>query len=351
MPPARKEVNVAATSAKIIYENLKAFGLTRAQVRKLLPEWWSPEAEKHPDGIAELCALISRRLSLDLTSLLRGEIRRKSSAVSLAYKHSAAATPQSLQGATSIALSLADAVAAAMRNHHLQIPNSAQEFAAIARQVGNGIVGLESLINACWSSGIPIVPMPNLPVGIRKMDGAVIKVGARPIILISKKKSSRAWLGFIVAHEIGHIGCQHLERSGSIIDVSLQEQATYETESTSDIQEREADAFALNLLGGDAVERIISTWPTWTSPAELAVRAREAHADLGVESGHLILRYAFKTKKWPDSMSALNYLSEDTNAEAVMQQALRANLNLDLVADDLKDLVCQITGIEDTAQG
>lgn len=54
----------------------------------------------------------------------------------------------------------------------------------------------------------------------------------------------------IVAHELGHIGCGHLEGDGSIIDVSLQEQATYEAESSSDSQEREADKYALNLLGG-----------------------------------------------------------------------------------------------------
>lgn len=340
---------MAVTSAKTIYENLKVFGLTRAQIRKLLPSWWSPEAEKHPDGLAELCLLISRRLSLDLPSLLRGDIVRKSAAVALAYKHSAAATPQSLQGATSIALSLADAVAASMQDSVISPPKSAEAFAKIARANGSGLVSLESLIETCWDSGIPVVPMPNLPVGIRKMDGAVIKVGNRPVILISKKKSSRAWLSFIVAHEIGHIGCGHLEKTGSIIDVSLQEQTTFEVETTGDLQEREADTFALNLLGGNAVEETISKWPTWASPVDLAVRARESHAALGVESGHLILRYAFKTKRWPDCMSALHFLSEDTNAEAVMQRALRDNLDLDSIADDLRDLVVQITGIENSS--
>jgi hypothetical protein len=342
---------MTVTTSKVLYEGLKEFGLTRAQVRKLLPQWWSPDAEKHPDGMAELCMLISRRLSLDLQALMRGEVLRKNNGHTLAYKHSATVTAQSLQGATSIALSLAEAVSAAMGDKEVNLPNSPSSFAKQAREIGGGVVGLESMIKSCWHSGIPVVPMPNLPVGVRKMDGAVIMAGRRPVILISKKRSSRAWLAFIVAHEIGHISCKHLEASGSIIDVSLQEQTTFEVESSMDAQEREADKFALTLLGGNAADDVVRSWPTWLSPVEIAVRARQAHAALHIESGHLVLRYAFQTKRWPDGMTAMNFLSEDTNAEEVMRRYLRANLDLDLVAEDLRDLVVQITGLDTTESG
>jgi hypothetical protein len=334
------------TNTKIIYDQLKEIGLTRAQVRKLLPDWWSPEAEKYPDGIAEFCVLISRRLSLDLVSLMNGVLGINRSASVVAYKHRADATLQSLQASTCIATSLAQAVIAAMPQPYIPMSPSPTDFAALSKKNGNGLVSLSSLIDSCWSIGIPIIPIPNLPVGIRKMDGAVIKVGSRPAIIMSKKKSSRAWLSFILAHEIGHIGCGHLGDEGSIIDVSLQEQATYESESSADLQEREADAFALSLLGGTAVDGAISGWPTWCSPVDIAVRAKESAPSLGVESGHLVLRYAFKTKRWPDAMSALAFLSEDSGAELVMKSALKQNLNLDLVAEDLKDLVCQVTAID-----
>lgn len=332
--------------AKSIYEKLKEIGMSRAQVRKILPEWWSPEIEQHSDSIAELCMLLSRRLSLDFAALMRGDIQQKEASLSVAYKHRSDASPLSLQASTCIATSLAQAVISAMPKAYAPIPSAPEFFTALARNAGGGIVGLSSLIDACWSIGVPVIPIPNLPVGIRKMDGAVIKVSNRPAIIVSKKKSSRAWLAFIVAHEIGHIGCGHLERNGSIIDVSLQEQATYEAESSSDIQEREADNYALALLGGDAVEQIISEWPIWSSPVDLAVKSRESAAKLGIESGHFILRYAFRSKRWPDAMTALRYLSEDADAEQVMKLSLKRNLDLDLVADDIRDLVCQVTGIE-----
>ena len=332
--------------AKIIYDSLKALGLTRAQVRKILPDWWSPEAEKHADGVAELCVLVARRLSLDVSALMKGEIRQKPFATAVAYKHRADATPQSLQASTSVATSLAHAVVASMNTTYTGISSRPEVFAAKAKEVGNGVVSLYSLVEACWSIGVPVIPIPNLPLGIRKMDGAVIRVGDRPAIIISKKKSSRAWLAFIVAHEIGHIGCGHLERDGSIIDVSLQEQATYEVESSSDADEREADNYALTLLGGTAVEHAIESWPEWASPVDLAVRAREKSHELGVESGQMVLRYAFKTKRWPDSMAALRFLSEDADAEELMKSTLQRNLDLDRVADDIRDLVCKITGID-----
>ncbi len=331
--------------AKKIYEGLKGVGLTRAQVRKLLPDWWSPDAEKHSDGVAELCLLIGRRLSLDVRALMNGEIRQKGNSLSVAYKHRADATVQSLWASTNIATSLAQAVVAAMPQHYVQISGSPFDLAGRAKEIGQGIISLGSLVDTCWAMGIPVIPIPNLPVGIRKMDGAVIRVGDRPAIIVSKKKSSRAWLAFIVAHEIGHIGCGHLNRDGTIVDVSLQEQSTYEVESSSDAAEREADDFALSLLGGEMVEREIRAWPEWVSPADLAVRACEVAPEFGVESGHLILRYAFRTKRWPDAMNALRFLSEDADAEALLKSCLVRNLDLELVADDIRDLVCQITGI------
>jgi hypothetical protein len=338
---------MSVQEAKIIYDQLKEFGLTRAQVRKLLPTWWMPQAEKHADGVAELCALIGRRLSLDVSALMNGQVRCKAGAP-LAYKHRVDATPQSLQGATSIALSLAAAVSEAIKTPYTPIPTSPEIFGAQVRKDGDGLVGLRSLISTCWAMGVPVVPMPNLPVGLRKMDGAVINVNNRPVILISKKKSSQAWLAFIVAHEIGHIGRRHLDQNGSIIDVSLQEQATYETDGEGDQQEREADEYALGLLGGPALEEVISKWSIRASPAEIAVNARMSHKSLGVEAGHLVLRYAFKTKRWPDAVSALKYLKEDADAEAVMREALLRNLDFNLIADDLRDFVFQVTGIEES---
>ncbi len=333
-------------NAKAIYASLKVLGLTRAQVRRLLPEWWLPEMEDAVDGVTELCLLISRRLDVDFVALTQGLIARKDVKAPVAYKHASGTDVGTLQAATCIATALSQAVLAALPPTRSELPTSPSVLAALCKDIGGGMVSLASMVEACWQLGVPVIPLPNLPVGVRKMDGAVVKVGNRVAIVISKKKSSRAWLGFILAHEIGHLASGHLDGSGSIIDVSLQEQATYETESSADGQEREADEFALSLLGGQLVEATVSKWPTHTAPVNLAVYAKQSAVACGVEPGHLVLRFAFKTKHWAEAMIALNYLQEDGNAEQVMRQGLIRHLDLDRVADDMKDFITQVTGIQ-----
>lgn len=332
-------------TAKAIYDALKVLGLTRAQVRRLLPEWWTPAMEEKPDGVTELCLLISRRLDVDFQALTQGAVARRDAKAPVAYKHASGADVATLQAATCVATALSQSVLSALPAGSSSLPASPKDFAARCKEVGNGIVSLASMVEACWQLGVPVIPLPNLPVGVRKMDGAVVKVGDRLAIVISKKKSSRAWLGFILAHEIGHLACGHLSGSGSIIDVSLQEQATYEVDSGADRQERQADEFALALLGGKLVDTTVSRWPGHVAPVTLAVNAKKAAASCGVEPGHLVLRFAFKTKRWAEAMIALNYLQEDGNAELVMQQGLHRHLDLDRVADDMRDFIAQVTGI------
>ena len=332
-------------TAKAIYEALKVLGLSRAQVRRLLPEWWVPTMEEHADGLAELCLLISRRLNIDFASLTRGVVARHAGESPVAYKHASGTDVSALQAATCIATSLSQAVLAALPATASTLPTSAKILAALCKEVGGGQVSLASMVETCWKLGIPVIPLPNLPVGVRKMDGAVVKVGERYAIVISKKKSSRAWLGFILAHEIGHLACGHLKDNSSIVDVSLQEQATYETGSGADHQEREADNFALALLGGGLVEAAVSRWSARIDPVNLAVNAKQAAGECGVEPGHLVLRFAFKTKRWAEAMVALNFLREDANAEAVMQEAMKQYLNLDLVAEDMREFITKVTCI------
>lgn len=332
-------------TAKAIYEALKVLGLSRAQVRRLLPEWWMPAMEQQADGVAELCLLVSRRLNIDFTSLTLGVAARRVGESPVAYKHAGGTDVSALQAVTGIATSLSQAVLAALPATTFALPSSPKTLGTLCKEVGGGQVSLASMVETCWKLGVPVIPLPNLPVGVRKMDGAVVKIGDRYAIVISKKKSSRAWLGFILAHEIGHLACGHLKNNSSIVDVSLQEQVTYETESGADRQEREADNFALALLGGDLVETAVSRWSSYIDPVNLAVNAKQSAIECGVEPGHLVLRFAFKTKRWAEAMVALNFLREDANAEAVMQQAMKQHLNLDLVAEDMREFITQVTCI------
>jgi hypothetical protein len=336
------------STATQLYKTVAKLGLTRAQVRRLLPGWWSADLEQQPDSAAELAMHLSRRLSVDLRSLIRGEVVPKGAVAKLAFKHRANINPATLSASTFIASSLAQAVLSALRMDYRPLPSDPKGLRARAQEITpDQPFGFASLVNMSWAHGIPIIPLPNLPVGVRKMDGAALQVGNRPVIVLAKKKSSRAWLSFILAHEMGHVALGHLQPGSSIIDISLQETSTYLTESASDTQEGEADDFALAAMGGVDVAAEIKRWSAADTPVELAVNARRAAARLHVEAGHFILRHAFASRRWPEAMTALRFLSEDFNPESTLVAQLKESLDLDLVSDDLQDMVASVTGWND----
>lgn len=331
-------------NAKTIYQTVAQLGLKPGQVRQLLPDWWDPQVEKDPSGVSELAMLLGRRLSLDVGALMNGQLSPKGAMASVVFKHRAGLDPHSLAAASAIASSLAQTVLAALPVGFSKLPSRADELSKTATEGGQHQLGFDSLLTLCWNHGIPVIPLPNLPVGLRKMDGAALQIGERPVIVIAKKKSSRAWLSFILAHEIGHIALGHLKPGSIIVDISLQEGATYATDDQNDKQEADADAFALEAMGGEAVESEVSGWATQMAPVELAVKARMAAKAYKIEPGHFVLRHAFINRRWPDAVTALRFLSEDLNPEAALLQEFERRLDMSAVSDDMQNLVAQITG-------
>lgn len=331
-------------NAKTLYQTVAQLGLKPAQVRRLLPSWWDPQVERDPSGVSELAMLLGRRLSLDVGALLNGQLSPRGAMASVAFKHRAGLEPGALAAASAIASSLAQAVLAALPADYSKLPHRAADLSAAATEGGLRQLGFDALLKLCWDHGIPVIPLPNLPVGVRKMDGAALQIEERPVIVIAKKKSSRAWLSFILAHEIGHIALGHLKPGSTIVDVSLQEGATYAAEDHNDNQEAEADAFALEAMGGEVVESEVKSWDAQMAPVALAVGARAAAKAYGIEPGHFILRHAFINRRWPNAVIALRFLSEDFNPEAALLGEFERRLDMDSVSDDMQDMVTQITG-------
>jgi hypothetical protein len=332
------------TTAKALYQTVSSLGLTRSQVRRLLPTWWSADAERSPDAAAELAMLLSRRLSIDVADLLAGRVTPKGAVRQVAFKHQARLDRTSLTGASHIASSLAHTIIAATPLPYRSLSPNPATLQKDARALAGGLLNFQALVSLCWHNGIPVIPLPNLPVGVRKMDGAALQSGERPAIVIARRKSSRAWLSFILAHEMAHILLGHVSSGSSIIDVSLQDMATYATESAQDRQESQADEVALQILGGEAADLAVASWRSSWSPVEIAAAARVAASEQHVDAGHLVLRHAFTSKRWPEAVTALRFLQEDLDPEQELVDQLKKNVILDSIAEDLQDLVLQITG-------
>ena len=335
---------MTTVSPKELYAALLPLGIKRAQLRSLLPDWWQESLATTKDGSWEFILLVARTLSLDAPALAKGEVKRIGAVSSLAYKHSRKTDAAQLTGSTLIAASLSQAIIAAIDRPYRPPPNDPIAVHSRVKELGDGIADFDSLLRYCWESGIAVIPLPHLPVGMKKMDGAALMIGRRPVIVISRRNDSRSWLSFILGHELGHIALGHLAPDSSIIDVALQKESTYAAESLDDPQENDADAFSLSVLGGQSADAVQADWNSRDSAINLAVAARERAGSLGIAPGHLVLRYAFRTKRWPEAATALRFLSEDFDAQAAVAESLTNHLRPEQLANDLRDLIAKVTG-------
>ena len=327
-----------------LYRSLRSVGLTRGQVTSILPDWWDPDMTRTASGMRETALLLGRRLSLDAAALLEGRVQPAREVSPPRYKHTVRVTAEQLKPATMIASSLARAIVGSMPEKKPLKAETADQVREILLSTRPRI-DFDALLSFCWDFGIPVIPLPNLPKGVRKMDAAAIRVGTRPAIVIALRNNSKAWLSFLLAHELGHLLLNHVPADSALVEGSLSDSTEFDAQSQQDAQEVEANAFAHALLAGPQADQAIRHWSLALPPITLATQAMDAATPLKTAPGHLVLRYAFRTHRWPDARSALNFLADDMDAQQSLVDRLRSEIDTTRVGDDLRDYVEQITGV------
>ena len=328
-----------------VYRGLKEVGLTRSQVAKLLPDWWAPDVARSEAGLWETAVLLGRRLSIEAGALLQGRIQQTVDISPARFKHTVRVTPAQLGPAALVANSLAKAVLAAMPNKGQLAHRPALSIRQELLENPDSRIDFDSLLQFCWAQGIPVIPLPHLPRGIRKMDAAAIRVGGQAAIVIALRNNSKAWLSFLLAHELGHISLNHVTENAALIEGSISDSTDFDAESQMDAQEVEANAFALDLLGGIEADDLIANWSGTIPAVTLASMATAQAQSTSTAPGHLILRYAFKTHRWPDARTALNFLADDLDAQTSLIDRMQQEINTSELAEDLRDYVEKITGV------
>lgn len=329
-----------------VYRGLKEVGLTKTQVTAILPDWWAPEAARSEAGLWETAVLLGRRLSLDAGALMLGQIQQTADASPPRFKHTVRVTPAQLGPAVLMASSLAKAILGATPERGPMTHRTALSVREELLTAPDDRIDFDALLKFCWSKGIPVIPLPNLPKGVRKMDAAAIKVGLRPAIIIALRNNSKAWLSFLLAHELGHICLGHVPDNAAIIEGSISDSTEFDAESQQDVQEMEANAFAHTLLGGTETDALIANWAPAMPAVTLASMATQQARSLRTAPGHLILRHAFKTHRWPEARTALNFLAEDLDAQTSLVRRMQEEIDTTAIAGDLQDYVEQITGVK-----
>jgi hypothetical protein len=324
---------------------LRSVGLTKGQVSALMPEWWDNTSANSTAGAWEFVLMISRRLGLDAVALAGGDVRRLGEVSEPRFKHTVRVSSNDLGPASLIAGALAKAIVAATLPRPAAGRRTAAQVRDAALASGAARVDFDALLDFAWQQGIPVIPLPHLPNGVKKMDAAALRVGERPAIVIARRNESKAWLSFILAHELGHILLGHVPENGSIVEGSITDTAAFEAESQLDAQEREANNYAHAVLGGDATDAEVSQWNARASEMQLVDAALKAAPGLRTAPGQLILRYAFLTRRWAQAQMALRFMADDVDAQDALVKRLSHEIDTAQIGDDLQDFVEKVTGI------
>jgi hypothetical protein len=311
--------------------------LTAAKIKKLQPDWWDDELISSPSAVQQLKISLARFFNFDLRSVLDDQAKLISKDFNCRYKHSVDKTPEQIKISTSILHGLAETVSMAVSREYQELP-SPQEIRQNILDSGKKWVDLSSLIDLCWSNGIPVLYIPELPTS-SKMDAVAIEVSGRPVIFLTKKAKHESWLLFHLAHELGHVIAGHLTDGTMLIDEKIDN-------SDTDEQEHEANNIAFELLIGVGDHKYGGR-VRGVNSRQLALAAKTRGLKDNVDPGHIILNWGHTTNRFPVANGALNFLYPNPNWKALFIQNLLDNIDDDNVSEDSLEYLYKLINTDD----
>jgi Zn-dependent peptidase ImmA (M78 family) len=324
-----------------LYSRLTSLGLPKIFVRKnLLPDWWDEEFEATDGAVLQAASYVSRRLNLDIDSLLESNGQPIQAIECKArFKTQRNQDLEKISLAYCLAARIAELVAYACKPSYQPIDGIS--VADIRHEIlrTQSSVNLTGLLEFCWSRGIPILHFSEFPktTGIQKFDGMVAFFYDHPVIILSHKSCFSAWQLFIAAHEVGHIYKKHLD-NGAIVDSRI------EPTNSDDNEETEANEVASELLLGNP-DMIYTARHPFVSGEQLATSALAISKRDQVDPGVVTLNFAWskanqarsekeKGIAWATGTKALKMLEAKANAPAQINAYLHHHLDWEKLSDD-----------------
>ena len=200
-------------------------------------------------------------------------------------------------------------------------------------------MGLSNLLDYCWSLGVPVVHLTSF-LKSKQPDGLAVQVRERPVIVLCKKMRAPAWLLFILAHELGHVVLGHIPDGGALIDENVKT-------NELDAEEREANAFAVELLTGDK-ECGFHTTGRWPNAPTLAARAMEIGREHKIDPGHVVLNYAHTmgSEFYPVANAALALLVPNRDGLKIVRRKLAEHLDWSSLPEDSSEFLMRVSQAE-----
>lgn len=285
--------------SKALIKELKDAGLSDQAIAAAWPSWWDDAAATSSSARAELRFSLSRKLGLSPQSLLgervefvwQDEARFKNLTAGDALRRGALASfgvavGRLLLRATPPVRSLEGIAASALRK------------AVLANR---DVVDLVGLLTACWALGVPVVHLRVFPLRAKSMRAMIVEVEGRHAVLLGRDALYPSPIAFTLAHEIGHAALGHVGSGKAIVDVG---DPAFEGD---DNEEREADAYGLELLTGSAKPAITTSTDNFSARG-LAQACIAAGPPRGIEPGTLALCVGYMRQEWATANAALRHV-------------------------------------------
>ncbi|MCC5875501.1 MAG: ImmA/IrrE family metallo-endopeptidase [Candidatus Sumerlaeia bacterium] len=333
-------MSITTLNMQTLRGRLSEIGVTRKYLDEMvLPEWWDDRIADDPSGLSEAQGLIGKALGLRRGWLAGVEDDPFRHFGPTKFKAPQNVTPEQLGWAKTISARIAEIAAHAMRELPIHLPISPSELRATLLET-NKYVTLENLVETCWQLNIPVLHVGTFPDG-RKPDGLAAFINNRPVIVLNRNESSTSWMGFILAHELGHICLGHLNvvnGTGLLVEDSM------ENIHLDDEDEIAANKFACEILTGEQD-------PILCVKQRISVNGLVRHSmELGetraIAPGVIALNHGKQNNRWGAARSALKIIEGNTDAISIIHGAMIQHLDMSQLPDETVDYLFRMTGAE-----
>lgn len=335
----------SANPARKLFSSFKTLGLSASQVRTLMPDWWDDEAAMHEGGLLELQILLARRLNVSLVSLQSQKPLPVFRSTTQRFKTVHPEGSSQLAVAASIGHGLAQLLASSCASTSLRPPVTADTLRKELLK-DHQAVTLETLCEWLWSAGVPVIHVTGWPEGLRRPDAMCVRASGRPVIMIVRKESALAKLAYLIAHEAGHVMSGHLssDENAVLVDDTL---PVDRQQSFFDQDEKQADSYAMTLLGGDALvassKKLVG--PTYSEMGLAAAALAESQGHR-LDAGQVILNWARLTQDWKLANLALRFLKTTEVAPVVINDVAMHRMHHEMLPSDGLDHIFKLTGMD-----
>jgi hypothetical protein len=316
-----------------IYANLKEKGLSSGYVDTvIMPSWWKSLTSITPSDFINLAHSLSRRLSLDVQSILKLDMPHEFPPIpNPTFKKNKNTEIEQLRLASYLNWRVVEIVGSAIREAYIPMPNTSFQIREEILAKYSSIT-LQTLIKYCWEHYLPVVHFNKFPKNTCKPDGIASNFSDRPVIVIGSAQKASSKLLFIVAHELGHIVLGHV-KDGMLLDENLRKQER-------DDEENQADRFAIELLFGRTEPY---KWDKKLDLSRLQRMSQDFSKQDRVAQGAVLLNYAYQTNDWKKVNWFLKTVEPELiNAPAVINDFLKIYLASEYLNDDASDYLHRI---------